>query len=136
MMNNAISALDSDKEKEKIERERQEEEVQLQRRFEEEKRIEEMRLKFREQYQPNHSAKKTLITQVPEERGEQGMPHRRFKRTLQTRQKPWKAKSCAYCDSEQHKPINCQQVTTSEARKQLISKKRLCFNCLGANHRA
>eukprot|EP00795_Rhopilema_esculentum_P014825 gene14825-5942_t len=37
---------------------------------------------------------------------------------------------------ERHKPINRQQVISPEARKQLVSKKGLCLNCLGANHRA
>ena len=313
MTSNAISALDSHREKEKIERERQEEKLRLRRRFEEERRLEEMRLQFREQYQSKQSVEKTLNTQegdmrvklpklsitkfngpvidwtrfwnqfsteidtakisnvskfsylkelldskvrllidglpftsegyeraknilqtkygktseivtahvkgimdlpaingsnaakihefyqkllthvqametmgklktingyvrllidrlpgirsdlvrdddqwhawefpqlveairrwternpIPEEGKEHSTPHRRFERTLQTDQKPWKSNSCAYCDSERHKPINCQRVTSPEARKQLISKKRLCFNCLGANHRA
>ncbi len=63
MTNDALSGLDSDKEKEKIERERQEEELRLQRGFEEDKRIEDMRLQIREQRQPKHSEDKTGITQ-------------------------------------------------------------------------
>ena len=61
---------------------------------------------------------------------------RKFDRTLQTRQKQWKPKSCVYCDNDMHKPINCQHVSSTEARKQVVARKRLCFNCLGIGHRA
>ena len=61
---------------------------------------------------------------------------RKFDRTLQTRQKQWKPKSCVYCDNEMHKPLNCQHVSSTEARKQVVARKRLCFNCLGIGHRA
>ena len=72
---------------------------------------------------------------ISEERKEHAA-QRKFDRTLQTRQKQWKPKSCVYCDNEMHKPINCQQVFSTEARNQVIAKKRLCFNCLGIGHRA
>eukprot|EP00795_Rhopilema_esculentum_P011260 gene11260-21451_t len=63
MTSNAISALDFNREKVKVEREREEEEVRLRSRFEKEKRLEEMRLQFSEQYQSKQSEEKTLNTQ-------------------------------------------------------------------------
>ena len=74
-------------------------------------------------------------TQFPM-RGRSTQYNESSKRTLQTRQKKWKLTSCVYCDNEMHEPINCQQVSLTEARKQVIAMERLCFNCLGIGHRA
>ena len=61
---------------------------------------------------------------------------RKFDRTLQTNQKQWKVRKCAYCGGDSHKPSNCSKISSAEARREVVSKKRLCFNCLGSSHRA
>ena len=57
-------------------------------------------------------------------------------RIYQTRQTEQKSRSCAYCDSKDHKSIACHTVTTPQARRKLLSEKKLCFNCTGSSHRA
>ena len=51
---------------------------------------------------------------------------------FQTRQ----IRGCVYCDSNDHKANDCQKVTTVSDRKQILTKKRLCFNCALGSHRA
>ena len=43
---------------------------------------------------------------------------------------------CAYCDSKDHKSNACPTVTIPQARRKLLSEKKLCFNCTGGSHRA
>ena len=45
-------------------------------------------------------------------------------------------KPCVYCESSNHKSVNCDKVTTVPERKKQLSLKQLCFNCTGANHKA
>ena len=42
-------------------------------------------------------------------------------------------RSCAFCKGP-HSPMDCQKVSTSQARKEFVTKNSLCFNCLG-NHK-
>ena len=43
---------------------------------------------------------------------------------------------CAYCDSNEHREIDCTKYVTLDERKKLLSIKRLCFNCVAGKHRA
>ena len=45
-------------------------------------------------------------------------------------------RGCTYCDDNEHKANECTKVTSTTARKQILSKKRLCFNCAAGNHKA
>jgi hypothetical protein len=45
-------------------------------------------------------------------------------------------RGCTYCDNDEHKANECTKVTLTSARKQILSKKRLCFNCAAGNHKA
>ena len=45
-------------------------------------------------------------------------------------------RGCTYCDDNEHKANECTKVTSTTARKQILSKKRLCFNCTAGNHKA
>ncbi len=43
---------------------------------------------------------------------------------------------CVYCTSTAHKSGDCTVVTSVRDRKQIISTKKLCFNCICPSHRA
>ena len=57
-------------------------------------------------------------------------------RIYQTHQTEQKSRLCGYCDSKDHKSNACPTVTTAQARRKLLSEKKLCFNCTGGSHRA
>ena len=46
-----------------------------------------------------------------------------------------KPPGCVYCESTGHKGIECTKVTTIADRRQILAKKRLCFNCALGSHR-
>ena len=43
---------------------------------------------------------------------------------------------CCYCESRNHKAINCDKVKDVGERKKTLATKKLCFNCTGPKHRA
>ena len=45
-------------------------------------------------------------------------------------------KLCVYCDSSEHRSVDCSKITSSSDRKRLLSDKHLCFNCTSRDHRA
>ena len=45
-------------------------------------------------------------------------------------------RGCVYCESTEHKGIECTKVTAMADRKLILAKKRLCFNCALGMHRA
>ena len=47
-----------------------------------------------------------------------------------------KFKNCVYCQSKEHKSIECSVVSSSNERKRFLAEKKLCFNCTGEQHRA
>ena len=57
-------------------------------------------------------------------------------RVYQTRQAEHKTRACVYCETTEHKSSACNTVTEITERKKLLTEKRLCYNCTGANHRA
>ena len=46
-----------------------------------------------------------------------------------------KPRGCIYCDSSEHKANDCSKVTSVSERKQILAKRRLCFNCTCRNHK-
>ena len=49
---------------------------------------------------------------------------------------PSPQRSCVYCESEEHKSLNCDKIVGASERKKVLGDKRLCFNCAGTKHRA
>lgn len=47
-----------------------------------------------------------------------------------------RVRGCVYCEDTSHKANDCTKVTSKSDRKQILSKRRLCFNCATGNHRA
>lgn len=43
---------------------------------------------------------------------------------------------CVYCDGGDHKTIQCKRVTDVNSRREILAKKKLCFNCAAGQHRA
>ena len=50
--------------------------------------------------------------------------------------KSFHKRACIYCDSDEHKSIDCKPVTTLNDRRSILKEKRVCFNCTGFGHRA
>ena len=53
---------------------------------------------------------------------------------MQGLQRYTNANRCVYCGSTNHSSVNCTKVLTVAARRDLIRRKNLCYNCLGDNH--
>ena len=53
---------------------------------------------------------------------------------MQGSQRYTNANRCVYCGSTNHSSVNCTKVLTVTARRDLIRRKNLCFNCTGDNH--
>ena len=45
-------------------------------------------------------------------------------------------RTCVYCDKPDHKSTDCSSVAKPGDRRQILQRKRLCFNCTGSGHRA
>ena len=45
-------------------------------------------------------------------------------------------RGCLFCQTPDHKAVNCDKVVSIEARKKVFLKKRMCFTCSGIRHRA
>ena len=41
-----------------------------------------------------------------------------------------------YCENPDHRSVDCKTVATVDDRRNVLSNKRLCFNCTGSKHRA
>ena len=50
--------------------------------------------------------------------------------------KSFHRRACIYCDSDEHKSIDCKTVTTLNDRRSILKEKRVCFNCKGFGHLA
>ena len=44
--------------------------------------------------------------------------------------------TCAYCEGGDHKTVSCSKITDVSARKEILAKKKLCFNYAAGNHKA
>ena len=49
--------------------------------------------------------------------------------------KQGRPRACVYYEGE-HKSGDCEKVTNVKERKEILAKKRLCFNCAAGVHRA
>ena len=47
-----------------------------------------------------------------------------------------RTQDCVYCGSSEHRANTCSKVLDIAHRREIIKKKKLCFNCTGAGHRA
>ena len=47
---------------------------------------------------------------------------------------PYRQRTCIYCDDPSHSTFSCDKINDITRRKQIISEKRLCFNCMGKGH--
>lgn len=43
---------------------------------------------------------------------------------------------CIYCNSSEHRPLNCDKVSSPTERKKILMERRLCFNCAAGQHSA
>ncbi|XP_028405750.1 uncharacterized protein LOC114528320 [Dendronephthya gigantea] len=57
-------------------------------------------------------------------------------KSFQANQGEWKPRPCVYCESTQHKSVDCKTVTSVAERRKVLSSKKLCFNSTGTRHRA
>ena len=48
----------------------------------------------------------------------------------------FKDRGCVYCEEKEHKSSDCPKVVNIKDRKQMLARKRLCFNCTGEGHQA
>ncbi len=60
----------------------------------------------------------------------------RVGRNYNTHQGKGALRPCVYCDAADHKSTICPTVKTSDERRKILAKKKLCFNCTGPSHRA
>ena len=61
--------------------------------------------------------------------------HHRIK-CFQVRNKEYRRSICVYCSAESHRSIECDKVKIIQERKDILKKKRFCYNCTGSNHPA
>ena len=69
-------------------------------------------------------------------RDEEQTDKRRVRERMFLTNKGDKPRGCVYCESNEHKGVDCNNVTTFAERKQILAKKKLCFNCAIGTHRA
>ena len=62
--------------------------------------------------------------------------HLKKDRMLETLQRQWKTNACIYCGDVAHKEAECQNVKDMIQRRNILVKKKLCYNCTGEDHRA
>ena len=61
--------------------------------------------------------------------------HREWPNKLyDTRYQEPKPQGFVYCDATSHKSGGCPKITTTNERKHILAKQRLCFNCIGTGH--
>ena len=62
--------------------------------------------------------------------------HLKKDRMLETLQRQWKTNACIYCGDVTHKEAECQNFKDVIQRRNILIKKKLCYNCTGEDHRA
>lgn len=86
---------------------------------------------------PESDAGATLST--PKKRSEPlaDWRNKRDKMLLASTQKSTRRPNvCVYCGLPNHRSVECRKVLDMEARKEILKKNRLCFNCTGFGHMA
>ena len=53
---------------------------------------------------------------------------------MQGSQRYGNANKCVYCGATNHSSVNCTRVLTVAARRELLRRKNLCYNCTGDNY--
>ena len=76
---------------------------------------------------------KTRAVAIPVNRREKS---RAFYAKRDDRNQQANMRGCLFCQSPDHKAVNCNKVVSVEARKRVFLEKRMCFNCSGIGHRA
>ena len=56
-------------------------------------------------------------------------------RVLHSKESTTIIKGCVYCEGD-HRSAECQNISSTNERKKVLSEKRLCFNCTGKRPRA
>ncbi|XP_068201656.1 uncharacterized protein [Palaemon carinicauda] len=69
------------------------------------------------------------------QRGDKLEPDKRIDVSVRAKSKPVQNNSCPFCN-EQHLPHECRRVTDVAARRRILLKKGLCFNCINPGHRS
>jgi len=60
----------------------------------------------------------------------------RRENSFQAKQSEWKSKPCVYYEDLDHKSSDCIKVKEIAERREVLRKKKRCFNCTGGNHHA
>ena len=79
-------------------------------------------------------ALKQWVKRNPISVNERDEPNR--KKIFHTRDGDFKPRSCVYCGDVGHKANQCVKIPDVKARKGILAKNRLCFNCATKKHRA
>ena len=66
---------------------------------------------------------------------EEEHPKKRRERVFMTNRGD-KPRGCVYCESSEHKGVECTKFTTVADRRKILVKKKLCFNCAMGSHQA
>lgn len=48
--------------------------------------------------------------------------------------RPGRKPNCVYCSSQEHNSLNCTKVPDVAARRAILQKSGLCWNCTGGGH--
>ena len=56
-------------------------------------------------------------------------------RVLHSKESTTIIKGCVYCEDD-HRSAECQNISSTNERKKILSERRLCFNCTGKKHSA
>ena len=76
------------------------------------------------------------MTEKPTDRKKDSKPPFLRDKSFQAQQKDQQVRVCVYCEKPDHSSVDCKTVASIDARKRLLSNKRLCFNCTGTRHKA
>ncbi|XP_068242281.1 uncharacterized protein [Palaemon carinicauda] len=68
-------------------------------------------------------------------RGDKLEPDKRINVSVRAKSKPVQKNSCPFCN-ERHPPHRCRRVTDMAARRCILLKRGLCFNCINSGHRS
>ena len=49
---------------------------------------------------------------------------------------PRKKQTCVYCGLDNHRSVDCTKVLDIASRKEILQRKKLCYNCTGHGHLA
>lgn len=78
------------------------------------------------------------IDEKPESNSKYTNQNKQRSKFFHARDSPREARvpACVYCEDTTHKSTMCPSVVKREERREILAKKRMCFNCTGTKHRA